>query len=64
MMRLVVTFGDADRDETFGPVAASKVLIICHDGDNICDNGIIISAQHRNYEIDAPRAAAFVATKV
>ncbi|KAJ4986014.1 Cutinase 2 [Stagonosporopsis vannaccii] len=60
----VVTFGDADRDESFGSVAASKVLIICHQGDNICDNGIIITAEHRNYEIDAPTAAAFVASRV
>lgn len=60
----VVTFGDADRDETFGSVAASKVLIICHTGDNICDNGIIITPEHRNYEIDAPTAATFVASKV
>ncbi|KAF1952020.1 cutinase-domain-containing protein [Byssothecium circinans] len=60
----VVTFGDADRDEGFGPVAANKILIICHDGDNICDNGIIITAEHRNYEIDAPAAAAFVKSKV
>lgn len=59
-----MTFGDADRDETFGSVATSKVLIICHDGDNICDNGIVITPQHRNYEIDAPTAAAFVAGKV
>ncbi|KAL1795154.1 hypothetical protein ACET3X_006970 [Alternaria dauci] len=60
----VVTFGDADRDESFGPVAASKVLIICHVGDNICDNGITITPQHGNYEIDAPAAAAFVAARV
>ncbi|KAI4610349.1 hypothetical protein J4E80_008113 [Alternaria sp. BMP 0032] len=60
----VVTFGDADRDESFGSVAASKVLIICHAGDNICDNGIIITPEHRNYEIDAPTAAAFVAARV
>jgi cutinase len=61
---VVVTFGDADRDESFGPVAASKVLIICHSGDNICDNGIIITPEHRNYEMDAPTAAAFVAARV
>ncbi|KAL6705915.1 hypothetical protein ACN47E_006194 [Coniothyrium glycines] len=60
----VVTFGDADRDESFGLVAASKILIICHEGDNICDNGIIITPEHRNYEIDAPRAADFVAARV
>lgn len=60
----VVTFGDADQDETFGVVAVSKTLIICHTGDNICENGIIITPQHSNYEMDAPRAAAFVASKV
>jgi cutinase len=55
---------DPDRDETLGSIAASKVLIICHDGDDICDNGITIRPQHRNYEIDAPTAATFVASKV
>jgi cutinase len=59
-----VTFGDADQDETFGPVATSKVKIFCHTGDNICENGIIITAQHGNYEMDAPAAADFVAGKV
>ncbi|KAH4269288.1 cutinase [Parastagonospora nodorum] len=60
----VVTFGDADRDESFGQVAANKVMIICHDGDNICDNGIIITPAHRNYEIDAPAAADFVRARI
>ncbi|KAJ4366452.1 hypothetical protein N0V83_008088 [Neocucurbitaria cava] len=60
----VVTFGDADRDETFGLVPTSKVLIICHTGDNICDNGIIITPEHRDYEKDAPTAAAFVVAHV
>jgi cutinase len=59
-----VTFGDADRDESFGLVAANKISIICHVGDNICDNGIIITPEHRNYEIDAAAAAAFVAARV
>jgi cutinase len=45
-------------------VPLSKVKIFCHEGDNICDNGIIITAAHRNYEIDAPAAAAFVASLV
>ncbi|KAF1944668.1 cutinase-domain-containing protein [Clathrospora elynae] len=60
----VVTFGDADQDETFGSVAASKVLIICHTGDDICLNGNIITLQHLDYQKDAPKAAAFVATLV
>jgi cutinase len=42
----------------------SKTLVICHNGDNICDNGIIVIGEHRNYEKDAPQAAAFVASKV
>ncbi|KAF2032954.1 cutinase-domain-containing protein [Setomelanomma holmii] len=60
----VVVFGDPDRDETFGAVSTSKILIICHTCDNICDNGIIITPEHRNYEIDAPTAASFVAARV
>lgn len=60
----VVTFGDADRDRTFGLVATDRTLIICHEGDNICENGIIITAAHRDYEKDAPAAAAFVAARV
>jgi cutinase len=61
---VVVTFGDADRDEGYGLVAKDRTIIFCHDGDNICDNGIIITSAHSNYEIDAPAAAAFVASKV
>lgn len=64
MLHVVVTFGDADRDRTFGLVATDRTLIICHDGDNICENGIIITAAHRDYEKDAPAAAAFVAARV
>jgi cutinase len=60
----VIAFGDPDRDEGFGNIDISKILIICHEGDNICDNGIIITPEHRNYEIDAPTAAAFVAARV
>jgi cutinase len=60
----VVTFGDPFRTQDFGLVAASKTLIICHARDNICEGGINITPEHRNYEIDAPTAAAFVAARV
>ncbi|KAL5120428.1 hypothetical protein ACEQ8H_001718 [Pleosporales sp. CAS-2024a] len=60
----VVTFGDADRDTGYGLVPTSKTIIFCHTGDNICDNGIIITPAHQNYEQDASAAAAFVKTKV
>ncbi|KAF6816185.1 cutinase [Colletotrichum plurivorum] len=57
----VLLFGDPFDGQAVGNVPASKVKVICHDGDNICDGGIIITADHRNYEQDAPAAAAFVA---
>ncbi|PVI01787.1 carbohydrate esterase family 5 protein [Periconia macrospinosa] len=61
----VLTFGDPNRDDPdYGRIPLDKTLIICHDGDNICEGGIVISAEHRNYEIDAWNAAAWVSTKV
>lgn len=60
----VVTFGDADRDTSFGLVNVANTLIICHEGDLICENTAILTPQHSNYEQDAPTAAAFVAARV
>ncbi|WYZ42194.1 hypothetical protein EsH8_V_001089 [Colletotrichum jinshuiense] len=57
----VLIFGDPFDGQAVGSIPSSKVKVICHDGDNICDGGIIITADHRNYEQDAPAAAAFVA---
>ncbi|CAI6327552.1 unnamed protein product [Periconia digitata] len=61
----VLNFGDPFRDDPdFGLIPADKTRIICHDGDNICEGGIIITAEHRNYERDAADAAAFVVSKL
>ncbi|GKT47815.1 cutinase [Colletotrichum spaethianum] len=57
----VLIFGDPFDGRAVGKIPASKVKVICHDGDNICDGGIIITSDHTNYEKDAPAAAAFVA---
>ncbi|KAJ0131838.1 Cutinase, partial [Colletotrichum tanaceti] len=57
----VLIFGDPFDGQRVGTVPPAKVKVICHDGDNICDGGIIITADHRNYEQDAAAAAAFVA---
>ncbi|KAF9873009.1 cutinase [Colletotrichum karsti] len=57
----VLIFGDPFDGQPVGNIPASKVKVICHAGDNICDGGIIITEDHRNYEQDAPAAAAFVA---
>lgn len=60
----VVVFGDPKRGQSFGSIASSKTLTICHSGDNICEGGTSITAAHLNYQNDAPTAGAFVAGKV
>ena len=60
----VVVFGDPKRGQALGSIAASKVLTICHDGDNICEGGASVTAAHLNYQKDVGTAGAFVAGKV
>ncbi|WYZ40815.1 hypothetical protein EsH8_IV_001156 [Colletotrichum jinshuiense] len=57
----VLIFGDPFDGQSVGKIPSSKVKVICHAGDNICDGGFIITDDHTNYENDAPAAAAFVA---
>ncbi|KFX96247.1 hypothetical protein V495_03604 [Pseudogymnoascus sp. VKM F-4514 (FW-929)] len=56
----VVIFGDPDDGDAVGSIPAANVDVICHDGDNICDGGILILAPHLTYSMDAGAAAAFV----
>lgn len=60
----VVIFGDPNDGDPVGTIPSSKVLIICHDGDNICDGGVLILPDHLNYQMDAQTAAQFVASQV
>lgn len=60
----VVVFGDPKRGQSFGSITSSKILTICHAGDNICEGGFAITAAHLNYQDDAGTAGAFVAGKV
>ncbi|KAH8589771.1 cutinase-domain-containing protein [Bisporella sp. PMI_857] len=58
----VVIFGDPnDGEEVSG--AASKTLVICHAGDNICDHGDLILIPHLTYSLDAKQAATFAASQ-
>ncbi len=43
-------------------MAASKVDVYCHAGDNICVNGDLILIPHLTYAENAAAAAAFVAS--
>lgn len=56
----VVLFGDPKDGQALPNVSASKVLTVCHDGDNICAGGDIILLPHLTYAEDADAAAAFV----
>ncbi|UNI15062.1 Cutinase [Purpureocillium takamizusanense] len=60
----VVIFGDPYSKRAVDNIDASKVRVICHDGDNICDNGPIVTPQHLTYALDAGSAADFVVSKV
>ncbi|ROT40814.1 cutinase [Sodiomyces alkalinus F11] len=60
----VLTFGDPFSKRTVAKIPADKVKVICHEGDRICDGGIIITPEHTNYQEDADDAAAWVASMV
>ncbi|KAK7181688.1 hypothetical protein DPSP01_013185 [Paraphaeosphaeria sporulosa] len=60
----VVVFGDPKKGQSLGSIASSKVLTICHSGDNICEGGASITPAHLNYQNDVGTAGAFVAGKV
>lgn len=57
-------FGDPDDGDAVGTIPASKVKTICHNGDNICDGGILVLPAHLNYQEDAQTAAQWVASQV
>ncbi|KAK5993878.1 Cutin hydrolase [Cladobotryum mycophilum] len=60
----VVLFGDPYSHQSVANIDASKVKVYCNGGDNICDNGPVITIHHLTYATDAADAAAFIASKV
>lgn len=62
----IVTFGDPKRDEAFPGTLNSKKLVICNDGDLICDGLPIILDPHGSpaYEARLPEVIPFVAARV
>ncbi|KAL6879167.1 carbohydrate esterase family 5 protein [Trichoderma novae-zelandiae] len=56
----VVLFGDPYFGKPVANFDAAKTLVVCHDGDNICQGGDLILLPHLTYAEDADTAAAFV----
>ena len=63
LSRPVVIFGDPDNGQAVGRVPASKTLIICHNGDNICEGGDQVLLPHLTYSQNADQAASFVVSQ-
>ncbi|KAF4630176.1 hypothetical protein G7Y89_g7964 [Cudoniella acicularis] len=59
----VIIFGDPDNGKAVTNVAASKTLVICHAGDNICAGGDLILLPHLTYSHNAEQAATFAAAR-
>ncbi|GLB35408.1 putative catalyzes the hydrolysis of cutin, a polyester that forms the structure of plant cuticle [Lyophyllum shimeji] len=59
-----VVFGDPDDGQPFPGPINNHVKTFCHDGDNICDGGVLVLPPHLTYGDDAPAAAAFVVSQI
>ncbi len=62
-----VTYGDTQRAQDGARIpglAADRTLIICHDGDIVCEGTQLITLAHDGYEKQAPDAVAFILGKL
>ncbi|OGM45344.1 cutinase precursor [Aspergillus bombycis] len=55
----VLLFGDPYKGKAFPNVDASRVHTVCHAGDTICENSVIILPAHLTYAVDVAAAADF-----
>ncbi|WPH04379.1 Hypothetical protein R9X50_00727000 [Acrodontium crateriforme] len=60
----VVIFGDPFSHQAVDNIDSSRVLIECHAGDDICNDGDLILLQHLTYADKAAEAASFVVSKL
>ncbi|RDA84850.1 hypothetical protein CP532_2066 [Ophiocordyceps camponoti-leonardi (nom. inval.)] len=60
----VVLFGDPYSKSAVSSINPSRVLIVCHDDDNICKGGQLISMSHLTYSQQAAAAANFVVSRL
>ncbi|KAL8396786.1 hypothetical protein RB594_003754 [Gaeumannomyces avenae] len=55
-----VIFGDPKNGEPVAGIPASRTMIICNNGDNICSGGILVLPPHLTYGTSAGSAARFI----
>lgn len=53
-----------DSTSTIDGIDTSKVLVICHNGDDVCDFGDFLGPLHFTYAENAPEAASFVVSNL
>lgn len=53
-----------DSSSAIDGIDDSRVLVICHDGDDVCDFGDFLGPLHFTYAEDAPEAASFVVSNL
>lgn len=53
-----------DSKSTIDGIDTSKVLVICHDGDDVCDFGDFLGPLHFTYAENAREAASFVVSNL
>ena len=62
-----VTYGDTRKKQDGGKITnidPSRTLILCHDGDLVCEGTLIVTDNHYDYDDLAPTAVSFIVSKV
>ncbi|KAI1100040.1 carbohydrate esterase family 5 protein [Jackrogersella minutella] len=62
-----VTYGDTQKEQDGSQIPnfdPSKTLILCHDGDKVCEGSLIVTDPHHDYYDLAPNAVDFIVSKV
>ncbi|KAI1453225.1 carbohydrate esterase family 5 protein [Annulohypoxylon moriforme] len=62
-----VTYGDTQKAQDNDQIPnfdTGKTLILCHDGDKVCEGTLIVTDAHHGYSDLAPEAVGFIISKV
>lgn len=60
MSSIILAESYTDSGTPVANIDSSKVLVICHDGDDICNFGVLITLAHLTYAANVTAAATWV----